>query len=70
MESLGIIGTIVGFIAEAIMGIRTVTRQAIAASLEELADKVRRGELIPDEALALASKDQTKIEEAKAKLKK
>lgn len=40
----------------------TATREALADSLEEAAAKVRNGDLIPDELLAIAKKDQAAID--------
>lgn len=37
-------------------------REALADSLQEAADKIRKKELIPDEAIAQAEKDQANLE--------
>lgn len=61
-----IVTTVVGAVQSAIKVGKTI-REAIADSLEDAANKIRQGELLPDEALALAQEDQEKIEQARNK---
>ena len=65
---MGAIATIIGAIAEAVIGLTNVTREALARSLEEIAQEVRDGKLIPEEALEQAEKDQARIDAIKKRL--
>jgi hypothetical protein len=63
------IASIIAIIAQSLGALRTVTREAIAASLEDIASKVRAGALIPDEAIAQAQRDQDRLDRIYANLK-
>ena len=58
-----------GIIVEVIEGITDITRESIAASMRAAADKFERGDIVPDEALAQAKKDQSRIDSIRAKLR-
>ena len=63
-------GAIIGeILVDVIDGIRNATRESIAAALRASADKVERGDLVPDEALEKAKKDQSRIEAIREKLR-
>lgn len=65
---MGAIATIIAAIVEALLGITKITRENIAASLDEIAAKVRNGELIPQEAIDRATSDQDRIDAHRKKL--
>lgn len=51
-----------GIIGDVIGGITDATRESIAAAMRAAADKIERGDLVPDEALALAKKDENRLD--------
>jgi hypothetical protein len=55
------IGSIVGEVIDLVGELRDVTRENIAKKLRVLADRIERGDIIPDEALARARARQKKI---------
>jgi hypothetical protein len=61
-----IIGEIIG---DVLMGIRDATRESIAAAMRAAADKVERGDIVPDEALERAKKDQARIDSIRDKFR-
>jgi hypothetical protein len=64
-------GAIIGeLIVDVIAGARNATRESIAAAMRAAADKVERGDLVPEEALERAKKDQSKLDAIRAKFDK
>jgi hypothetical protein len=61
-----IIGEIIG---DVLMGIKDATRESIAAAMRAAADKVERSDLVPDEALERAKKDQARIDAIREKFR-
>jgi hypothetical protein len=63
-------GALIGeLIFEVIDGVKDATRESIAAAMRAAADKVERGDIVPDEALARAKKDQGRIDDIRARLR-
>ena len=58
---------IIGAIEAVALAIQ-MTREAAANTLEELAEKVRKGELIPDEAFAQAEEDLERFDDLREHL--
>lgn len=58
-----------GIIVEVIDGIKDITRESIASSIRAAADKLERGDIVPDEALEQAKKDQARIDRIRARLR-
>ena len=50
-------------------GVTDATRESIAAGLRAAADRVERGDLVPEEALAQALADQSRIDSARERLR-
>lgn len=64
-------GALIGeLIVDVVSGIKDATRGSIAAAMRAAADKVERGDLVPDEALERANKDQDKLDAIRAKFRK
>lgn len=64
-------GALIGeLIVDVVSGIKNATRESIAASLRAAADKVERGDLVPDAALERAKNDQSKLDAIRAKFDK
>ena len=64
-------GALIGeLIVDVVSGIQDATRESIAAAMRAAADKVERGDLVPDEALERATKDQDKLDAIRAKFRK
>jgi hypothetical protein len=61
-----IIGEIIG---DVLMGIKDATRESIAAAMRAAADTVERSDLVPDEALERAKKDQARIDAIREKFR-
>jgi hypothetical protein len=63
-------GAIIGeLIVDVISGVKDATRNSIAAAMRAAADKVERGDLVPDEALDRAKKDQGRLDAIRAKFR-
>lgn len=61
-------GALIGeLIVDVVSGIKNATRESIAAAMRAAADKVERGDLVADEALERANKDQDKLDAIRAK---
>jgi hypothetical protein len=56
-----------GIIGEVIEGVADATRESIAAAMRAAADKIERGDIVPDEALELAKKDQSRLDAIRAR---
>ena len=64
-------GALIGeLIVDIVSGIKNATRESIAAAMRAAADKVERGDLVADEALERAKKDQSKLDAIRAKFDK
>ena len=63
----GVIGAIVG---ELIDGGIELTRDAISGKLRDIADKIERKDLVPDEVLEKARDTADRLKNAKEKFKK
>jgi len=59
-----------GILGDVIEGITDITRESIAASIRAAADKFERGDIVPDEALERARKDQSRIDTIRARLRR
>lgn len=56
-------GAIIGpIVVELVGSIAVATRESVAATLRALAEKVERGDLVPDAAFEQAKKDQDRID--------
>jgi hypothetical protein len=61
-------GALIGeLIVDIVSGIKNATRESIAAAMRASADKVERGDLVADEALERANKDQSKLDAIRAR---
>ena len=61
-------GALIGeLIVDIVSGIKNATRESIAAAMCASADKVERGDLVADEALERANKDQSKLDAIRAR---
>jgi len=58
-----------GILGDVIEGITDITRESIAAAMRSAADKFERGDIVPDEALEQAKKDQSRIDSIRARLR-
>jgi hypothetical protein len=56
-----------GIIGDVIEGITDATRESIASAMRAAADKIERGDIVPDEALALARKDESRLDAIRAR---
>jgi hypothetical protein len=56
-------GALIGeLIVDVVSGIKNASRESLAAAMRAAADKVERGDLVADEALERANKDQSKLD--------
>lgn len=61
-------GALIGeLIVDVVSGIKNATRESIAAAMRASADKVERGDLVADDALERASKDQDRLDAIRKK---
>lgn len=61
-------GALIGeLIVDIVSGIKNATRESIAAAMRASADKVERGDLVADDALERASKDQDRLDAIRKK---
>ncbi len=61
-------GALIGeLIVDIVSGIKNATRESIAAAMRASADKVERGDLVADDALERANKDQSKLDAIRAR---
>jgi len=58
-----------GILGDVIEGITDITRESIAAAMRAAADKFERGDIVPDEALERAKKDQNRIDSIRERLR-
>jgi len=64
-------GALIGeLIVDIVSGLKNATRQSLAAAMRAAADKVERGDLVPDEALERATQDQDKLDAIRARFRK
>jgi len=63
-------GAMIGeLILDVVSGIKNATRESLAAAMRVAADRVERGDLVPDEAFARATKDQDRIDTIRARFR-
>ncbi len=64
-------GALIGeLIVDIVGGIKNATRESLAAAMRAAADKVERGDLVADDALERANKDQGKLDAIRKKFGK
>jgi hypothetical protein len=61
--------TVLASVIQGISRVSKLTRETIAESCEELARKVRSGELLPDELISSVEKDNKTLEDITRRLK-
>lgn len=59
-----VIGAIVG---ELVDGISEITRDAISGKLRDIADKIERGDIVPDAVLEKAKSTAQRLKDAKSR---
>lgn len=59
-----------GILGDVIEGITDITRESIAAAMRAAADKFERGDIVPDEALEQAKKDQSRIDSIRERVRR
>jgi hypothetical protein len=64
-------GAMIGeLIFDIVAGISDATRESLAAAMRAAADKVERGDLVPEEAFKQAKKDQGRIDAIRERLRR
>jgi hypothetical protein len=64
-------GALIGeLIVDVVSGIKNASRESLAAAMRAAADKVERGDLVADEALERANKDQSKLDAIRSRFGK
>jgi hypothetical protein len=54
---------------DVVSGIRDASRESLATAMRAAADRVERGDLVPDEAFEKAKKDQGRIDSIRERLR-